>query len=396
MSSFGLFGPPDVGRLKANQDLQGLIKALGYQKDERIRKSAAKALGELKIKEAVEPLITALKKGPWDVSQTAAEALGQIGDARAVETLIDALKGKDTCHAAAVALGQIGDTRAVEPLIAALNHEESIVRRGAAQSLGEIGDARAVGPLIAVAKNGDKHIREAVSKALGQIGAPAVEPLIVALATGNLLERCIAATGLGQTGDFRAVEPLVAALHSLGENIPRASAEEIRGAAADSLDKLGWQPDQGADGAMYWIIRNGFDRCVQIGAPAVEPLIVELKKGSGKQTRNMAARVLGEIGDARAVEPLIAALENALKDQKYPEGAFFIKALGEIGDPRAVEPLITVLNLGRRHFDTPAMHDQVNHIRMADLGERGLHRAAAEALRKLGLQPEQGGDEASS
>jgi HEAT repeat protein len=47
---------------------------------------------------------------------------------------------------------------------------------------------------------------------------------------------------------------------------------------------------------------------------------------------------LGKIGDARAVEPLIQALEH--------EGLFWhaAEALGEIGDTRAVEPLIKVLS----------------------------------------------------
>jgi len=52
-----------------------------------------------------------------------------------------------------------------------------------------------------------------------------------------------------------------------------------------------------------------------------------------------AAYVLGEIGDKRAVEPLIKALED--EDRNVRWGA--AEALGYIGDKRAVEPLIKAL-----------------------------------------------------
>ena len=41
--------------MTANRDVEGLIKALGYQKEAKIRWAAAKALGELKDVRAVEP-----------------------------------------------------------------------------------------------------------------------------------------------------------------------------------------------------------------------------------------------------------------------------------------------------------------------------------------------------
>ena len=87
-----LFGPPNVEKMKARRDVNGLIKALGYKKDEYVRWYTARALGEIKDPRAVEPLIAALKDTDKDVRQAAAEALGKIGDPRAVEPLIAALK----------------------------------------------------------------------------------------------------------------------------------------------------------------------------------------------------------------------------------------------------------------------------------------------------------------
>ena len=91
--TMGLFGPPNIEKMKAKRDVQGLIEALGYQKDASIRSAAARALGELKDVQAVEPLIATLKDSDSKVSELAAEALGKIGDARAVEPLIAAAQG---------------------------------------------------------------------------------------------------------------------------------------------------------------------------------------------------------------------------------------------------------------------------------------------------------------
>ena len=55
-----LFGRPNIRRLKNRRDIGGLLKALDYKKDENIRSQAAEALGDLKEKSAVEPLLNLL------------------------------------------------------------------------------------------------------------------------------------------------------------------------------------------------------------------------------------------------------------------------------------------------------------------------------------------------
>jgi len=147
-----LFGPPNVDKLKAKNNVKGLIKALGYEKDQHVREAAAGALSQIGDPQAVEPLIAALKDK--NVRQAAASALVQIG-APAVEPLIAALMDENSSlrWIAARALGQIGDGRAVEPLIAALKDVELVVRGASIEALGKIGDARAVKPLSNIVKN---------------------------------------------------------------------------------------------------------------------------------------------------------------------------------------------------------------------------------------------------
>jgi HEAT repeat protein len=170
-----LFGPPDVDKLEAKGDMKGLIRALGYQRDEGVRQAAASALGRIGAP-VVKPLVAILVASDFGGSDVfAAKALGQIG-APAVEPLIAILPDDH----AAIALGEIGDPRAVGPLIALLP------ARGVARALGEIGDPRAILPLIIALLQSSPGSgwseRGAYAQALRKIDAPAVEPLIDALA----------------------------------------------------------------------------------------------------------------------------------------------------------------------------------------------------------------------
>lgn len=72
-------------------------------------------------------------------------------------------------------------------------------------------------------------------------------------------------------------------------------------------------------------------------ARAVDPLISALDDEQG--VNEMAALALGEIGDPRAVEPLTAKLN----DENWELRSSAAKALGKIGDDRAVDPLINLL-----------------------------------------------------
>jgi WD40 repeat protein len=202
----GLFGPPDVERLKAKGDVKGLIKALEYEKDWHVRRDAAEAFGQIGDPRAIGPLIAAFKDGY--LNEVAAEALVKIG-ARAVEPLIAALSDEGVREPDVRAPGHAGPVT-VEVMTTILNNadnewRDTLVRTAAAKALGQIGDPRAVGPLIAALKdrNRDDHVHEFAVRALGQIGDPrAVEPLHAALNDQHQEEsvRNAAAEALGRIG----------------------------------------------------------------------------------------------------------------------------------------------------------------------------------------------------
>lgn len=111
---------------------------------------------------------------------------------------------------------------------------------------------------------------------------------------------------------------------------------------------------------------DAYEALLKIGKPAVPALIAGL---SDKNTYRRAhcAGLLGEIGDARAVEPLcgMVGTEKNAKD-------WFIHALGRLKDPRAIDALIPLLAEGSGEI----------HSLPAIVPTTG--RMAADALAKIG------------
>ena len=99
-----------------------------------------------------------------------------------VAPLIIALRNENAFgrEGAARALGKIGDKGAIEPLIAALKDKKPSVRQAAASALGEMGDRRAIEPLIAILGDVD-YVSEAAAEGLAKMGKVAIKSLLVAL-----------------------------------------------------------------------------------------------------------------------------------------------------------------------------------------------------------------------
>lgn len=125
---------------------------------------------------------------------------------------------------------------------------------------------------------------------------------------------------------------------------------------------------------------------VQIGGPSVGPLVAALKTGH-KPLPERAADALGGIGDRRAVEALITALDDPDADVCRAAEC----ALGWIGNVRAVGPLCRMLGRDQtrsnlafdafRHFPT----DLVVGPLITSLGDPELRRGAAEVLEAKGV-----------
>jgi HEAT repeat protein len=155
------------------------------------------------------------------VRRAAAEALGKVA-VPAVELLAASLEDHDreVRRAATEALDKVG-----LPADPATHARYAVTRRDWA-SASALGSA-AVDAVLAAVDEEEVFMRQAAAQALAEIGTGAVEPLIAALAAGS----AVAADALGQIGDARAVEPLLAALRG-------APGLRVRQAAEGALARL--------------------------------------------------------------------------------------------------------------------------------------------------------------
>lgn len=200
-----------------------MIVLLQTNPDNRLRFAAAGALGQIGDSRAFEALLRAFSSDNYEpVRGAAAEALGSLNDARAVDPLVQALSQNDywVRDGAIRALGNMRVTTAVEPLtrIVADVRSPCNLAGEAARALGKIGDARAVGRLIAALRDQERckeyHVRVAFIEALGHLNdSQAFESLVQALKKEeDPGPRGAAAAALGKLKDDRAIVSLIEAI----------------------------------------------------------------------------------------------------------------------------------------------------------------------------------------
>jgi len=182
-------------------------------------------------------------------------------------------------------------------------------------------------------------VYETVNWALIQIGTPSVKPLINALTSSVSLIRTNAAYCLGRIKDRRAVEPLIKLLND-GDSWVRWQA--IR-ALAELKDRRATEPllkllnDEQLRTEIIHVLG-------QIGdASAIDTLSFYLKDKNA-EVRIAVISALGNIGHKSAVPFLI----NALSDKDSGVKCQAISSLGKIGDASAIDALVSVINSGQK------------------------------------------------
>ena len=234
----------------------------------------------------------------------------------------------------------------LEKLIEDLKSNDWDVCRAAAEELGKIGDESAVDPLIKMIE--ETHVvvlRATIGVGSSEIAADPAEAVDAAI------------TALGKIGDVRAVETLIKLLEDSKET-------KWQSETGDEADE--WEPLLGSEARTF---KELFE---QIGHYEREVYAEGLRLHS--------AEALGYIGDARAVKPLIKALED---ENEYVR-AHAAWALGEIGDARAVGSLVELLEDDARLLPG---EDSVQSHAARTLGLIGDARAVEPLIKALGPEP---------
>ncbi|MGC8784059.1 MAG: HEAT repeat domain-containing protein [Armatimonadota bacterium] len=137
-----LLGDPAIPAL-----LKSVAEPLPCKLPENAQAVAIRALGELRSRNAVEPLLGVIRVGSPRLRREAIDALGKIGDPVALPDLLELAQNSDFYlqMAAIDALGNMGDSRAEPVLLKLLSeHPNANIRYGAAEALIKVGTPAAI------------------------------------------------------------------------------------------------------------------------------------------------------------------------------------------------------------------------------------------------------------
>jgi HEAT repeat protein len=354
--------------------------------DANARKTAAYALEGVGGKQAVDPLIAALKDPDGEVRAAVPVPLAMNGlidhppaqpekykdrcaeiiafrarqteDPKVTDALLAEAKDPDPQVRAttAIAFQITKDPRVVDALLADLKDPVQDVRSVAARSLGDFNDPRVIDPLLDALSDSYQGTRIYAAESLTrwkEVGGDGV--FVAALQSSNPDKRLAAANILAHRQNVQGTEVLIEALKDPQSKTRIQAVGFLRGVNDDRiLDALLAAMHDPDPGVRQLVVAS-------IGARkdtrAVAPLVAAFQSADNTQ-KGMYLGALGSMGE-QGVDPLLAALKNP--DYEWRKGA--IRALGTTKSPRAIPVLVEQLK---------------------DPYDGMVHSEAAEALAEIG------------
>jgi cyclophilin family peptidyl-prolyl cis-trans isomerase/HEAT repeat protein len=226
---------------------------------------------------------------------------------------------------AALAAGRLADPALVPSLQDLLNDQEVEVRRMAAFALGLVGDRGGVDRLTAALADADAEVRGRSAEALGRIGDARAAPAIARLAVDGLPKTIsrmsVRGDDPGSADTWLVPRLCLFALARLGDP------------AAARLALLDGQNPRFDWWAATWV-------AMRLARPELRPVLAAAASSDDPQSRALAARGLGALKDASAVEVLLPLTRDA--DEGVALQA--LRALGAIGDGRGTAAAAALLN----------------------------------------------------
>ena len=311
------------------ENIEKITQKSFNEDDESLLESIVCALGYLKSKKALGPVLKLLDR-LWG----APEALANIGGKETVTLLIKTIKEENyvmTRVGAITALKKLGNKskKTVKVLLDLLNYEDEVhkinfdhlpkddwayvfsdlyrlIRYEAARALGEIKCNDAIIPMSKLLKSSDVILRRNITNALGIIGEESCVPfLIKALEDTDNDVRSSAAFYLGEIGHESVIDHLLIVARDKSRG-PRERAIE----ALSKIDK-----------------NNSLD------------ILIEGLYDESPKSRAYFAYLLGEKGDIRAGKYLLKSLKEGDSELKIHS----VKAIGKIGFAESAEELVSYL-----------------------------------------------------
>ena len=296
--------------------------------------NALAAVSELKAKlgdgeAVVELLRQAMHHKDTAIQKEAVRYLGAMRNLELIpifeETLVSAtMSAPEVAYRAIVALeqsiGSVAESAAIVPgLQLALRNNSAQVRMHAAKLLGSIQSETAVPDLVRLLADPNSYVKDTAIDALHRIGEPAVAPLLEVLDTDarNLIPD-------EDTGNLATEYQYIASAYIDGLWMKKYRI----GTLSAAIQALGLLKSGDAVASLIDELANeelqdeALAALVEMRGVAVLPMIDALKNETD-EIRVKVADALGQIGDRRAIVPLIEALDS----DPYKE----VKALAAVG-----------------------------------------------------------------
>ncbi|MFH1097541.1 MAG: HEAT repeat domain-containing protein [Candidatus Desantisbacteria bacterium] len=348
-----------LGEIGDKQATQSLIKILVSEENQQILKKAIWTAGKIGDIEALPSLISLLKND-YRLEESVIIAISRISDEKTIRLFASALRGEEALlpfpweeineqgisllitatqdkdveikRCAALALGKTHSKRAVETLIALLDDADWRTQRNAVIGLGEIGDIRAVPHLTNLLNPTTLWtVKGNAAMALGKIkSVESIPPLLQSLKDDDSFTCACAAEALGNLKTIEAIVPLIELLNDEDTTAGEAAVSGLINIGEPCISPLLESIDRTNKIRAFTIF--GRLRAIQTVDMLIDNLLHKNQKISGK-----AAWALGEIGEQRAIDPLI----ERLKDK--PPLSQVIEAVGKLKAEKAIPFLIGFL-----------------------------------------------------
>ena len=363
-----------IGDAEAVTSLIQLL--LKDDQDSQVKQQVALALGRIGTPEAVQPLISMLLKDDENnqVKQGVAWALGRIRSSQAIQPLSNVLftsKDSQLRERIVSALGQIGESGSVKTLIQCIHDSDPVIRKRAVIALGEIGDSRVVMGLIQ-AMHENLNIENEVVWALLQIGTPealeAIPPNRV-VEIGGYYARTVCDYDYILDLNFSANDVLekdeqkyTKDVEVLIQELLYEDNSKVRQKAAEALGQSG-KPEEAVPPLTQALLQD-WDSIVrekiaevlgQMHSPeAVIALTQALLMDQNEKVRKQAAKSLGQ-GQPYTNNFILPLIHALFKEENINVRYQIAEALGQIGDHKALIPLIYILKFEKHGTITKAL-----------------------------------------
>lgn len=327
----------------SDQAPAALMKAL-QDKSAAVRTASVSALGEMRATEAMDDLIGALQDSDLQVVLAAAKALESMPKDAAIPELTkiyhDAKSSPELKKQTIATLAAICSPESLPFFLHELESSEAV---NPPQNIGfalrcileKRPDASAYEPIRKKVAAEQPRPQEALIMAMGETRNPAAFSALTELVQGtNIVVQKAAAQALGELGDTRAVNPLSTMLRDAdaSQRITAVAALAKLSGFTASPELLATLHDPDPTVRLW-----GTEALARSHDPkAIHGLIAAMS------SEPQAITALGESKSPEVVTALIAFLGNPAN--RTADRAAAAASLGKLGDPRAVEPLIAILN----------------------------------------------------